>query len=225
MKIFTLPNFITLGNLICGMIGLRLIGLGDLSSAAILIFVALILDFFDGFVARLTNSHSEIGKQLDSLADMVSFGVLPSFILFSLLEDQGWIAFIGFVPALFSALRLAKFNIDERQSTSFFGLPTPANAMTVASFPLIIGQNFINSQNLDLSYFFIAYSIIISFLLIADIPMMALKFKDFTWASNKVRYSFLVASLLLILILRYAAIPAILLFYTLLSIIYKPKTD
>ena len=207
------------------MLGLRLVALGDLSSAAILIFVALALDFLDGFVARLTNSHSEIGKQLDSLADMVSFGVLPSFILFALLENKGWIAFIGFLPALFSALRLAKFNIDERQSTSFFGLPTPANAMTIASFPLILDQNFINSQNLNISSFFIVYAVVISFLLMADIPMMALKFKDFTWASNKVRYSFLGISLLLILILGYAAIPAILLIYTTISIINKSKSS
>lgn len=181
------------------------------------ILIALVLDFLDGFVARLTKTYSDIGKQLDSLADMVTFGVLPSFMLYFLSGEAGYWKIICFLPALFSALRLAKFNIDERQALGFYGLPTPANAMTVASFPFVLADNapaFLFSYRTEL---ILCYSIIISLLMISDLPMMALKFKNFSWADNQFRFIFLILSALGLIWLKAFAIPAILLLYLLFS--------
>ncbi|MGR3810666.1 CDP-diacylglycerol--serine O-phosphatidyltransferase [Jiulongibacter sp. NS-SX5] len=210
MKVFTLPNFITLGNLLCGILGILELNAGRAENAGYLIFIALILDFLDGFVARLTNSYSDIGKQLDSLADMVSFGVLPSLILYSLVDSEEWYRFITFMPALFSALRLAKFNIDERQGDTFYGVPTPANAMTIASLPFILHSLQTQLSSIILIWSILAYSVVISVLMIADIPLLALKFKDYTFKNNSLKYIFLMISLLLIAFLKLAAIPLIL---------------
>ena len=220
MKLFTIPNIITLGNLLCGVLGLISIQNGEIKQASILILIALILDFLDGFIARLTNLYSEIGKQLDSLADMVSFGVLPSLILFQLLIDAGQLRYIALLPALASALRLAKFNIDERQSDSFRGLPTPANAMVIAVFPFILenGITFINTD-----YVLTAYAVIISYIMISDIPMLALKFKNFTWKNNQIRIIFLILSISSLLLFRFAGVPIILFIYIGLSLFSKPK--
>lgn len=225
MKIFTLPNFITLGNLLCGIYGILFLHNGQIKEAALLILVALVLDFLDGFVARITNSYSEIGKQLDSLADMVSFGVLPSLVLFFLIEDSGYLKYITFLPALFSALRLAKFNIDTRQANGFRGLPTPANAMVVASFPYILNSNFSFLGPDTLSLLLAGYAVVISLLLISDIPMLALKFKSFKWTPNKIRYLFLISSLALLILLQFKAIPLILTFYIILSLLFRSNQD
>ncbi|AWV97914.1 CDP-diacylglycerol--serine O-phosphatidyltransferase [Arcticibacterium luteifluviistationis] len=225
MKIFTLPNFITLGNLLCGIYGIIFLHNGQIKEAALLILVALVLDFLDGFVARLTNSYSEIGKQLDSLADMVSFGVLPSLILFFLFKDAGYFQYLSFLPALFSALRLAKFNIDTRQANGFRGLPTPANAMVIASFPFIFDKDLAYLGAEAINTILSVYSIAISFILISDIPMMALKFKSFAWSANKTRYLFLLSSLLLLIILQFEAIPLILALYIALSLLFRASDD
>lgn len=223
MKLFTIPNLITLGNLLCGVFGILAVSNGQLKEASYLIFLALILDFLDGFVARLSNSFSEIGKQLDSLADMVSFGVLPTFILFSLLQDAGNLKYLALLPVLASALRLAKFNIDERQTDSFRGLPTPANAMVVASFPFIIEKNW-NFLSTEVTIGILAiYAAIISVLMISDIPMLALKFKNYSWESNAIRYLFLIVSLILLLVLHFASIPLILILFIALSILFEPR--
>jgi CDP-diacylglycerol---serine O-phosphatidyltransferase len=221
MKLFTIPNIITLANLLCGILGLIALNEGQIQYASILILVALILDFLDGFVARLTNSYSEIGKQLDSLADMVSFGVLPSLILFYLLKDMGNWQYASFLPAMASALRLAKFNIDERQSDSFRGLPTPANAMVVASFPFMLNQDWAQANGLLISYILMAYAALISIIMISDLPMFALKFKSFNLNLNKLRYSFLAASLLLLLFFQFTGIPMVLILYIGISIFTK----
>jgi CDP-diacylglycerol---serine O-phosphatidyltransferase len=221
MKLFTIPNIITLANLLCGILGLIALNEGQIQYASILILVALILDFLDGFVARLTNSYSEIGKQLDSLADMVSFGVLPSLILFYLLKDMGNWQYASFLPAMASALRLAKFNIDERQSDSFRGLPTPANAMVVASFPFMLNQDWALANGLLINYVLIAYAALISIIMISDLPMFALKFKSFNLNLNKLRYSFLAASLLLLLFFQFTGIPMVLILYIGISIFTK----
>jgi CDP-diacylglycerol---serine O-phosphatidyltransferase len=219
MKLFTLPNIITLGNLTCGIMGLIALHNGDVKQASALILVALILDFLDGFVARMTNSYSDIGKQLDSLADMVSFGVLPSLILFHLLIDADLLRYIALLPAMASALRLAKFNIDERQSDSFRGLPTPANAMVIAAFPFILDQGF---TFLNTDIILSAYSVVISYIMISDIPMLALKFKSFAWKNNQIRFLFLTLSIVLLLLFRFAGVPLILLLYMGISIFSKP---
>ncbi|WP_341226177.1 CDP-diacylglycerol--serine O-phosphatidyltransferase [uncultured Arcticibacterium sp.] len=225
MKIFTIPNFITLGNLLCGIYGIIFLHNGQIKEAAILILIALILDFLDGFVARITNSHSEIGKQLDSLADMVSFGVLPSLILFYLFKDSEYLKYLSFLPALSSALRLAKFNIDTRQTNGFRGLPTPANAMVVASFPYILDNDlsFLGPDTLNLTL--AIYSVLISFILISDIPMLALKFKNFQWVPNKIRYLFLISSLILLVFFQFKAIPIILALYIALSLLFRTNQD
>ncbi len=237
MKLFTIPNLMTLGNLLCGCLGLFFVFEGNLITASYLIFFAGVLDFLDGFVARLLQQHSEIGKQLDSLADMVTFGVLPSIIIVKLIHlsteyslplmpenlkfehPMPKIAYIGLVIALFSCLRLAKFNIDTRQSTSFIGLPTPANAFVVASFPLILQFNPIYSEGLLNTNLLIAYSLIISYLLIAELPLFALKFKKFDWSSNKIKYLFLLISIFLVLLIQFLAIPIIIFIYIIISVI------
>lgn len=232
----------TLGNLLCGCLGIFCVFEGLLIWASHLIFIAGVLDFLDGFVARLLKQHSEIGKQLDSLADMVTFGVLPAFIVFELLvQIGGYVKYdgslgsdlyfidgplllfcrpaIAFLLALFSALRLAKFNIDTRQSDSFIGVPTPANAFVVAAFPLILEFNPEYKFLILNSTFLISYTLIMSYLLISEIPLFALKFKNFSWASNQIKYIFLILSIILLVALQFVAIPLIIFLYIILSVV------
>lgn len=246
MKLFTIPNIMTLGNLLCGCLGIVFVFEGNLLYASYLIFIAGILDFLDGFVARLLNQHSEIGKQLDSLADMVTFGALPSFILAKLIQlsinkdsilsdflpsnllsqaHLPFLAYIAFVLVLFSCLRLAKFNIDTRQSDSFIGVPTPANAFLVAAFPLILEFNPEYKFLILNSTFLISYTLIMSYLLISEIPLFALKFKSFSWKSNQIKYIFLILSVILLISLQFVAIPLIIFLYIIMSIIsnFQPK--
>ena len=239
MKLFTIPNLMTLGNLLCGCLGIVFVFEGNLLLASHLIFLAGILDFLDGFVARLLKQHSEIGKQLDSLADMVTFGVLPSFILAKLIQlsiSQNSIlldlipshllsqshlpllAYIAFILALFSCLRLAKFNIDTRQSESFIGVPTPANAFVVAAFPLILKFNPEYSFLILNSSVLVVYTIVMSYLLISEISLFALKFKSFSWTDNKIKYIFLILSVILLAVLQFVAIPLIIFLYIIMSI-------
>ncbi|UBM60675.1 CDP-diacylglycerol--serine O-phosphatidyltransferase [Marinilongibacter aquaticus] len=214
MRIYTIPNFITLGNLACGMYGIQCALLGDLKMAAGMIALAMLLDFLDGFAARILKMASPIGKELDSLADVVSFGVLPSFILFALIQNESG-KYLAFLPALFSALRLAKFNLDERQSDTFYGVPTPTNALLVAAFPFLMGGSFFAPILGDPFYW--AYSMLISFLLVWDYPLLALKFKDFSWKNNRFRYTLLLSSLVLLLSVQVSAIPFIFILYLVLS--------
>jgi CDP-diacylglycerol--serine O-phosphatidyltransferase len=152
---------------------------------------------------------------------MVSFGVLPSLLLFSLWDSREWYVYLAFLPAVFSALRLAKFNIDERQGDTFYGIPTPANAMTVAAFPFILKDNagLFSSQIVEIALG--VYAVIISILMIADIPMMALKFKDFSWANNRAKFIFLILSSGLLIMTKLVAIPLILILYVGISLFSK----
>ncbi len=229
-----IPNTITLFNMLSGVLSIYSAMKGYLDLAAYLIFIAAIFDFFDGFAARLLNAKSPIGAELDSLSDVVSFGVAPGFILFQMINnshgmpdtfnsEQALLPFIAFVIPAFSALRLAKFNIDDNQTTSFIGLPTPAFAILIASFPLIKsylydGQGFFY-MIITNSYFLIAVAVIGSFLLVSKLPMFAFKFTSFGWKDNMVKYSFIGASLLLILFLQIVAIPFIILMYLFVSLI------
>ncbi len=221
MRLFTIPNFITLGNLICGCLGIISVFNSDFKTAGLLIFLALFLDFADGFVARLLKISSEIGKELDSLADVVTFGVLPSLIIYRYLEiysqDNSYLKYIVFLMCAFSALRLAKFNLDTRQSDSFIGLPTPANGMVVATFPFLIDNNSIFSDLIPNPYFLVAYTIIFSVLLIMEIPLIALKFKNFSWKTNRIRFIFLIICLILLAFLKLTAIPLIIVLYLFIS--------
>lgn len=233
----SIPNAITCLNLFTGCVAIYIAFQGNLEFAAYLVFVAAIFDFLDGMVARLLNAYSEIGKQLDSLADMVSFGVLPGVIMFKLMQQSAnadpttsiyeveLLPFSAFIIIIFSALRLAKFNIDTRQTTSFIGVPTPANTLFIAALPLIIGNDQFNLSGYILNYYgLLVLSLILSYLLIAEIPLFALKFKNLSWKDNAVRFIFLLISIALLFILKFAAIPIIIILYVLLSVVAPPKS-
>lgn len=217
-----IPNAMTCGNLLCGCIGLVMALRGHLETASWLIGLAAILDFGDGFVARMVNVSGPFGKELDSLADVVTFGVLPATIVFQLcwFQQLGTISYGAFLIAILSALRLANFNIDTRQSESFIGLPVPANAMMIAAFPLMANyqpQYDAIWQN-DIA---LGMMVAFSFLLVSEIPLFALKFKSFAWADNKIKYIFLGVSALLLLFLQFAALPIIVGLYIVFSLVFK----
>lgn len=225
-----LPNALTCGNLLCGCFGIVAVFNGNLAEAAYLTGIAAVLDFFDGFVARWLHAHSSIGKELDSLADCVTFGVLPAFVLFSLLQQSFPAAvraetpipplcYLAFSIAVFSALRLAKFNVDTRQTQSFIGVPTPANAILIASFPLILQSEPFAGIVIYNMYFLVGLIVIMSYLLVAEIELFALKFSSYGWAGNQIKYIFLILSLLLLLVLHVVAIPLIIVLYILLSLL------
>lgn len=232
-----IPNSLTCGNLFCGCLAIVAAFDNNLVWSAYFVGIAAVLDFFDGFVARLLNVHSEIGKQLDSLADMVTFGVVPGIVMYKMLTNAIGIqleheidtlalsiAYLAFLIPVFSAIRLAKFNIDTRQSTSFIGVPTPANAILICSFPLIYAfQSSFGSFNIatiiENSYLLLSITLLMSFLMIAELPLFALKFKNFGWADNKIRYLFLATSLILLFTVHFIAIPFIIFLYIGLSVI------
>ncbi|PKQ65294.1 CDP-diacylglycerol--serine O-phosphatidyltransferase [Raineya orbicola] len=221
-----IPNLLTLCNALCGCVGLIWIEKNILVSST-LVFVAMIFDFADGFVARLLNVKSEIGKQLDSLADAITFGVLPAMLARQLLlrhnhfTENDWITYLPMLIALFSVFRLAKFNVDTRQTDRFIGVPTPANAMLWASFPLILHFQpeiwGFQTQIFANSLFLLILVLIMSLLLVAEIPLLALKFKHFRLKGNELRYIFLGVSVVLIILLQFVAVPFIIFSYILLS--------
>ncbi|MDY0076811.1 MAG: CDP-diacylglycerol--serine O-phosphatidyltransferase [Bacteroidales bacterium] len=235
MKYFKfVPNLLTLLNLLSGIFAILLASNGLLAEAAYLIFVAALFDFADGFAARLLQAHSAIGTQLDSLADMVSFGVAPGFILYRLIlmsHGRMEVLFFGidiipllaFIVPLFAALRLAKFNIDERQTDSFIGLPSPAAALLIASLPLIREQLY-ESQSLSYmittnTYFYLGVAFATSILMVAELPLFSLKFKTFKLKNNEIRWFFLVLSVGLLVFFQAVAIPFIILSYLFLSLV------
>lgn len=247
-----IPDAITCGNLFCGCLAVVSAFNNNLVWSAYLVGIAAVLDFFDGFVARLLKTGSEMGKQLDSLADMVTFGLVPAVVIFQLLKASLYadalesimqvfnpdlqeaisvpstfsvllLPFIAFTITIFSAIRLAKFNIDTRQSDSFIGVPTPANAILICSIPLIrYHQPYMGDYNLlpitSNHWFLAGITIVMSYLLVAELPLFALKFKNFSWTDNKIRYSFLIISLLLLILFQFIAIPFIIFLYIVLSI-------
>ena len=221
------PNFITCLNLFSGCVGIVFAFQGELVIAGYAILAAAILDFFDGMAARLLKAYSEIGKELDSLADVVSFGVLPSVIIYQLFLQSPqvgnisqYLNFSAFLIAIFSALRLAKFNIDERQAENFIGLPTPANALLIASLPMILAQgNWFFSAYILNPFFLFIFSLGMSILLVTEIPLISLKFKNLKINDNLFRYILVVSGIVLILIFKFAAVPLIVFIYILLSLI------
>lgn len=216
-----LPNALTCGNLICGCIGIIYALESSLGAAAWFVWAACIFDFFDGFAARTLKVSSPIGKELDSLADVISFGVLPSMVMYRMIDvisSSAWLPYAGFSIAVFSALRLAKFNIDENQKDSFIGLPTPANALFITALPflkppldILISQDFM----------LVSITALFSFLLVSPIELFALKFKNFSWADNKVRFTFIGLSVLLLMLWHTAALPLIILLYVAGSLMTK----
>jgi len=224
-----LPNAVTCLNLLCGCLALTNIFAGKLEIGAYFVAVAALADFLDGLVARALRVSSAIGKDLDSLADMVSFGVVPGAIFFELLmrsvKSGGlpeWVPYIGFLVSIFSALRLAKFNNDTRQTTSFIGLPTPACTLVVASLPLILAYDQYGLSGFILNpWLLLGLTVLLSGLLVAELPLFALKFKNLRWADNRRRFMFLLLAAGLVLVLKAAAVPLVVLLYVLLSV---PKT-
>ncbi|HYG52710.1 MAG TPA: CDP-alcohol phosphatidyltransferase family protein [Flavobacteriales bacterium] len=299
-----IPNLFTLGNLFCGCLAIIFAFNWRLDWAAYMVFLAAALDFFDGFLARILKVSGELGKQLDSLADMVSFGVVPGVVIFqwlrytagieSLLVENGiglwglnrllethyyvpWHCYLALSIPVFSCYRLAKFNIDTRQSHGFIGLPTPANALFFCSLflignmwamdpltdsaldippthgwqyekndekesnieisangleaqggsPILYIRNFTLKEQLSAlvffllikKYFVIAVVLIFSFLLVSPLPLFALKFKNFTWNDNKIRYIFLTMAVALLIVFQLIAIPFVVLLYILVSIV------
>ena len=223
-----IPNLLTLGNLLAGCIGLWFVMQGDLVSASYCIFISLVCDFFDGFLARALKAYSDLGKELDSLADMVSFGVLPAFILFSLVEQscgtQCTVGLFGFYKpfmvfalALMSAYRLAKFNIDTRQSDQFIGVPTPANGLLIASLPLILHFQPEYSAYILSFKGLLIYAVVMSYLLVCELTLLAFKFKTWDWKSNQVKFIFLIFFISALVMLKFAAIPVLVIAYILLS--------
>jgi CDP-diacylglycerol--serine O-phosphatidyltransferase len=232
-----IPNLFTLLNLSAGLVGILFALENQLVAAALMVMLGIFFDFFDGFFARILNVGSELGKQLDSLADMVTSGVVPGLVIFQLLKQSAvswggnevlsmieagnYLPFIGFLIPLASAYRLANFNIDERQTTSFVGLPTPANALLIVSLPLIIAYpqyaeivNFIQRP-----YFLVGITFLGTILLNAEIPLFALKFKNFQIKENLLKYIFLMLIVVLVSLFQFVAIPMIIILYVLLSIL------
>ncbi len=231
-----IPNVLTSINLLLGCAALIFVFEGSMHIAAIVIGVAAIFDFADGFAARILKAQSAIGKDLDSLADMVSFGIVPATVVFIFMLDSTnfpeisnpiWLAAMpAFLIALFSALRLAKFNNDLRQSDSFMGLPTPANAIFFLSLPLILKYTnddtpiYYAVELITSNYYnMLILSVFSSALMVSNIPLFSLKFKNFRIKENLLRYIFLVISLILLLILFIQAIPLIIIFYLILSLV------
>lgn len=231
-----LPNFITSLGLIAGCISIVIsISYKDLTLAGYFILIAAIFDFADGFAARMLNSISEFGKQLDSLSDVISFGVAPAMILFRLMEfsyvksapeadfdylnpapAQALVMYCAFLVVVFSALRLARFNLDPGQSKSFKGLAVPANAMMIAGlgFAAESGFEFVLNQ-----YLLIAVIAISCYLLVSNINMFSLKFTDYSIGGNAIRYIFLALALLILILLKLPGLTAVIILYILLSLL------
>lgn len=224
-----IPNTVTLGNLACGLLGIILLFKGDIKSACYLIWLAALLDFLDGFLARLLNAYSEIGKQLDSLADLVTFGVLPSLIYYQLLADKlpTPFAYAAFITALFSALRLAKFNIDEEQTVDFKGLTTTANGIFTSAIPLILAGSSFLQPVFSNAWVLLVICLLFSSLMVTPVTLFSLKFSNFKIRGNESRFLLIVVSIVLIIVFREVAIPLVIGFYLLLSLlrIFSSKTD
>lgn len=231
-----IPNILTLLNLLCGSIAVLFAVNNNFVAAALFVFLGIFFDFFDGFAARKLKVSSELGLQLDSLADMVTSGLVPGIVMYKLLElvvsDWGTvdlsnnyslplIPLFGLLITLASAYRLAVFNLDDEQQTYFKGLPTPANTLLIISLPLILEfqhNDFINELILN-KWFLIGVTVLSAYLLNSNIKLFALKFKDYSFKRNSTRYIFMILCIVLMVILKFAAIPVIILLYILMSVL------
>ena len=226
-----IPNTITCCNLLSGCVSILFLCHDHVLWASAMIFVAAVFDFFDGFAARTLDAKSPIGGELDSLSDVVSFGVAPSFIVAWFLSKSGitwWVhdfnmfPVLAFVLAAFAAVRLAKFNIDTRQSSSFIGLPVPAVGLFIASLPFMlfnIGNDTVIYQIVTNPYFLLAMVAIFSWLMISEVPFFSFKIKSLRFKENILRYFVVIFAITAVVILHWVALPFIFLFYILLSVI------
>lgn len=223
-----IPNTVTCLNLFSGCIAAVMAFEAKYELALGFIILGAVFDFFDGMLARLLGAHSPIGKELDSLADDISFGLAPAVMVFTFLKEEAlqypdfllgvkeYVPFVAFLIAVFSGLRLAKFNVDERQTSSFIGMPTPANALFWGS--LIVGSREFLLANVNVLGL-VALVLLFSWLLVAEIPMFSLKFKNLGWKDNKISYIFILVSIPLLIILKLSGISAVIAWYILLSLI------
>ncbi len=240
-----IPNLFTLMNLFSGMIAVIMAATDELVLAALFVFLGIFFDSFDGFFARKLKVAGELGKQLDSLADVVTSGVVPGIIMFQMMlyaakgqwfmelscEVGNWrdyqdtyfyfLPFTGLFITLAAAYRLANFNIDERQTSSFIGLPTPAFSIFVVSLPLILyyGDNSFFQGLLQNFYVLLGITILGCYMMNAEIPLFSLKFKDYGWKGNETKYIFLLGTVIMLVTLQIVAIPLTILYYVLLSVI------
>ncbi len=245
-----LPNIITSLNLLCGCVAVLFAVSGDLIATTVFAFLGIFFDFFDGLAARLLNAQSEVGVQFDSLADMITSGLVPGVVMIKLLEratgnevigfsmeateTMSWstmqfslLPLVGLLITVASGYRLAKFNVDSRQKDSFIGLPTPANTILILSFGLILAtqpEHWV-SELLQEQWVLIGLTVLSCILLNAEIPLFALKFKTWDFKSNAKRYLFLLFCLVTLLLLRFLAIPLIIAVYIIISVVWKDKND
>lgn len=225
-----IPNLITLINLFCGCVAVVFVSEQNYEMAFYMVCLGIFFDFFDGFFARLFKVSSPLGLQLDSLADMVTSGVVPGYVMYSLFVKSAnpndviasaFIPFLGFIVTLGSCYRLANFNIDTRQTDSFIGLPTPANALFILSLPLVVeySNSFILFEILTNHWVLLTIVLSSAYILNAEIPLFALKIKKFTFKDNLLQIIFLGISIVLLLLLQFGAVPVIIIFYVLLSVV------
>ncbi len=222
---------ITCCNLICGCVATGFALKGDYATAFAFIIAGAAFDFFDGFAARLLKVSSPVGKELDSLADDITFGFAPAAIVSSLIKSAplpAWLEsaapllpYVAFLIAAFSALRLAKFNVDERQATSFIGLPTPANALFWGG--LALGAHEWLAASPYALWLLLAGILLSCWILVAEVPMFALKFKNFGWQGNALRYSFVLLSAALLLVLGWTGFSAVVVIYIIMSLIANSR--
>ena len=226
-----IPNTITCCNLLSGCFSILFSFTGKPVMAALMIFAAGLFDFFDGFTARLLKTHSPIGGELDSLSDVVSFGVAPGFIMYQLMSEGmseliwpvgnvSLFACFAFLLPVFSAVRLAKFNVDDRQTTSFIGLPTPPMAIFMASLPLAFWQLGLLGQMVLNPYLGLGIVLLFSFMMVCNRPFFSFKMKKVTWNGNEVKWIFLILAVVGFAMFRFVALPFILLLYVLLSVLF-----
>jgi len=238
-----IPNFVTLLNVLCGSIAVLFAVNGHMTATAFFVFLGIFFDFFDGLLARKLKVQSELGLQLDSLADMITSGLVPGIVMFHLLSltvddfslvehtdysteffsDIQWLPFFGLLITLASAYRLATFNISTNQSDSFIGLPTPANTLLIISFPLIMEYQNNDTMNTIIlnPWFLIGVTLLSSFLLNSKIKLIALKFKNWSFKDNAARYLLIILAIILLIIFKFAGIPLIIILYVLMSLASK----
>lgn len=221
-----IPNFLTLLNLFCGCIAIVFISDSKFDIAFYFVCLGIFFDFFDGFFARKFGVSGPLGVQLDSLADMVTSGVAPGFVMFKMLTQNNYdsciyLPYLGFIITLGACYRLANFNIDTRQSDSFIGLPTPANTLFIMSLPLVISEChfLILSEILSFKWVLLVLTLLSAYVMNAEIPLFSLKIKNFSFQKYKLQIGFLIVSIVMIVTLQYLAIPLIIMTYVLLSIL------
>lgn len=237
-----IPNAITCGNLISGCFSILFLAMGMPVKAAIMIFVAGLFDFLDGFSARLLHAHSPIGADLDSLSDVVSFGVAPGFIMYWLMsryfDSRLWLyewwrpiggfnvlPCLAFLLPVFSAIRLAKFNIDDTQKTSFRGLPAPGMAVFMASLPLALSQVGHLTDGALGYWACLGITLVFSFMMVCNLRFFSFKMKSVAWKGNEVRWIFLIIAVVGFAAFKLVALPFIMMVYILMSVFFSNRSE